>query len=35
MKEQALGIYAHTLNTAKLLVADVPCERFAEQPFVA
>ena len=33
MKDFLLGTYAQTLNMAKTLVADVPCERFAELPF--
>ncbi|MEM7755328.1 MAG: DinB family protein [Planctomycetota bacterium] len=35
MKDHLLGTYAHTLNIAKALTADVPCERFTELPFEA
>lgn len=33
MRDHVLNTYAMTLNTARALVDDVPCERFAELPF--
>ncbi|MBZ0171878.1 MAG: hypothetical protein K8E66_05815 [Phycisphaerales bacterium] len=33
MRQQVLRIFGSTLSEAKKLAADVPCERFAEQPF--
>jgi hypothetical protein len=33
MRDQILRLYAMTLDEARKLVADVPCERFVDQPF--
>tara|TARA_Y100001933_G_scaffold167365_1_gene165549 strand:- start:153 stop:659 length:507 start_codon:yes stop_codon:yes gene_type:complete len=33
MRRQILNLYAMTLDTAERLVADIPCERFAELPY--
>ncbi len=34
MRDHVLKTYAMTLDQARKLVADVPCERFAELPYV-